>query len=869
MAEAAERWTDAIDRVLETRTTRVVLTLLIFFSLLPLAFVEHLNLMFLLFFLTEFLARLVVFSWRMYKGRLSLASATWDVAVLCLDFMAMLSFVPRLLDFDSKSLKLLRVMRLGLLVAYWAPVFEEAGIILLRRERRGQLLFVVASVGFLTVVVGFMLYHMGVDHRVDGEAGFGQHDFWGAIWWSFRQVEDPGNLVASADTKLVMATSLVLTACGLFLFSFLIGIGTSVVNELVARASERAVGMHDHTIVVNVWPRVNTLISELLDYKRKHRRKPRFCIVDRRPDRPDWLAEAQYRDVAFRHGNAYDARTLAKADVASARRVVLMADHDRDDPDAETVSTALIVREANREAWIVAEVTEDQDIHASQVAAGVGTHVTSVPTERLIALFLTAVIRFPGIESVLRHLLTASKFEIYTGIYERGLLGNVRSPFADGPVRYDHLFERAFFAHDMVLVGVVAEPGGEKSDLLQITQPKRRAFHVRPPTRSVRLGHRAPKRRLIINPDGAPGLRVDEVVSGFIAVAHSFDRVHDFMKETVDRPRDAATPLYRAQASQQLVDSFGLMHTATDHPQRVLIHGFRPGLVHTIEHLFRYYPGVRIDWIVHEAAVPGVVTRLRRWGGEAHREGSRDGFDHGRFKPAEEGEHCRCFRFQKPGSEEEASGALTIVAGNWSAILDVFSVRRGGQRQPPPNVLALTLPWQGRGDRDSTNLLALIQVLDAYKLHRKRFPKDFRVVIEVEEPEKTKTIARLAEAARVDAGRRLVTAVPAEEIRSLIMAQAAMIPEFVPLYTELLGEWGEEICRIVPSTELAKRAVTFRELLFAFQRVHCVLIAVETRERDRPENTRTIVCGEKPFLLNTIEALYLIGDTERLTGTSA
>ena len=55
-------------------------------------------------------------------------------------------------------------------------------------------------------------------------------------------------VVPEVDQGVLVAISLILTFTGLLLFSFLIGIGTTIVGELVERSRSQRVGMHDHTV---------------------------------------------------------------------------------------------------------------------------------------------------------------------------------------------------------------------------------------------------------------------------------------------------------------------------------------------------------------------------------------------------------------------------------------------------------------------------------------------------------------------------------------------------------------------------------------------------------------------------------------------
>src|SRR5690606_6329185 len=178
------------------------------------------------------------------------------------------------------------------------------------------------------------------------------------LWWAFRQVQDPGNMMASPHHAVAVIVSVGLTIVGLFMVSFLIGLGTDVVRELMELARLRPPGLYGHTIIVNIEVSTQQLLHELLRYSRKllpggalswrwvtqlarntqrGMRGAQYLVVGRSHDPPDFLRQPDLARITYRQADVEDESFLARANVAQAQRVVLLADFDVADPDAATI----------------------------------------------------------------------------------------------------------------------------------------------------------------------------------------------------------------------------------------------------------------------------------------------------------------------------------------------------------------------------------------------------------------------------------------------------------------------------------------------------------------------------------------------------
>jgi len=490
-----------VARLLGRVESRLVLSTAIIVSLLPFEWVPRLDAAFLLLFGIEFVLRaLLVFRGEYLYSHGSTTGVTpteaeveenrgWQMPsagtlfLMVFDLLALLSFVPSLLGMDSAETRWLRLFRLSrmlLLLSYWAPLVRDVWSVLLRNERAKQVTLmgvIVLGLSFAGAVVIDQMQVANVDViDFDGDEikGFDEHGealdpddekFIVHLWWAFRQIQDPGNMLSSPTEIAAVIVSVALTIVGLFMVSFLIGLGTDVVRELMELSRLRPPGLHGHTIVVNIDPSTQQLLHELLRYSRKlvpegslslgwlaqlvrntqrGIRGARYLVVGRSPDPPDFLRQPELARVVYREVHVDDETFLVRTDVAEAQRVVLLADLEADDPDAETIQALLTITESLHEAdaeadrrdslfglpgrrrrarQLIAEVLDESNVPAARAVINHGAHAIDadqrtrafvVPSERLIALFMACIARRPGVGRLLEELLTSHGHELYT-----------------------------------------------------------------------------------------------------------------------------------------------------------------------------------------------------------------------------------------------------------------------------------------------------------------------------------------------------------------------------------------------------------------------------------------------------------------------
>lgn len=820
-----------LHRTLNHVVTRTVLSAAIIVSLLPGEWIQEHDLWFLVIFLPEFIARVVLScryetdespgspggGWR--RPRL----AEW--ALLTLDLVAMLSFVPiTAFGISSQTTRWLRVFRLTrmlMLLRYWAPLARDLWAVMLRRERARQ----VALMGAVVLVFSFagavVLEHVAMRHQVDfdGNERFTENDkrFLVHLWWAFRQIQDPGNMLSNPAEIAALIVSLGLTVLGLFLVSFLIGLGTDVVRELMELSRIRPPGLRHHTVVINIGPSTRQLLYEMMRHYRKllperrvlspgwwtelwqnARSDRKFVIVGTRHEPPDFLREPEMASVVYRQGSSADDEALLdRADVREARRIVILADIERGEPDDETIRTLLTMVErlqdqsngSEEKHRLIAEILDESNVPAARRAiasANRDVQAYIVPTERLLALFIGCVSRRSALSGLLVELLTSHGHELYSYDYDRpSLTGSDPLELPDFSSRpeetMDQIFEYALTRiadHGVVPVGLLAPRSDEPGQLQAIINPR-------------------PEEEL----EAARTCGFVAIAPNFRAMTHLAHGLSEGERAGPRDPREISLPRLR--------------RTEPGSFNRVLICGFRPASVNLVEALIVADPDANILIVVED---------------EDQRKRTLDEFDghsnlvkkgllrdrRGSFT-INDGGVVRYISFDEPN---KPMGRVVVAKGDWTSSRQLMALPLGfGPVTSMDQIILLSNERHGSDARTTTALMKIEALLD--HAGREGGRKRQRIVAEVLDGELAQRLwRRYANLAKDD-----VRVFSIQELRAFFMFQSVVVPNFELVYGELMAPWGQSFIELECKGKGTGK-IRFAELARNLRRKGMILAAV-------------------------------------------
>jgi hypothetical protein len=838
-------WVYDVDRFLDRTTVRLVLSVAIITSLLPFEWVERMDPLFFTLFLTELVLRVLVL-WghsrdpdadagsiverpapRRYPGR----GRRGSIALLVFDLVALISFVPvPPQGAGARWLRLFRMTRMLLLVGYWAPLVRDLWSVLSRRERSRQIVlmgFVVGGMSFAGAVVMFhladsegVLVDVNEDDRVDED----DRRFLTLLWWSFRQVQDPGNMLSSPVALPLVIISVGLTVFGLFLVSFLIGLGTDVVQELMQLSRLRPPGLRGHTVIVGVTPSTSRLLAELRRYYRKllptdarmlsaawfrdlWRRGlfgSRYLVVGRTEEPPDFLRVPDLSRVVYRERSDDDDDALiGRGDLYHAKRVLLLADPAEPSPDAATIHTLLNLvervrsqverrpRPNERQRVVIAEILDDSNVAAARAAVlpGRGTfRAFVVPTERLAALFIAGVVRRPGMGDLLEELLTSRGHELYTCFFRTNGLGfQMHQPpdlGRDACRAMDRLLRRGVRGSATVVpVGLLVATDDE-------------GVH---------------DFRVVVNPRPQDPPLGGECL-GLVAVADNFGSIREFVEGEPKDPHAEPGEVALGGARPPVLE-----RTPQTKIGRVLVCGFRRGSIYMLEELLReQIRGEVLVLVADEAELRRAQDALEEHSQLVER-GLMPAY-HGTF--TRQGDHD--YVFTCPGTEIVEDSRVYVRVADWLASRHLVDLPAGFGHVG--DLDAVIFVADARGHEDARTTTALLKLEDLLVAHGSELGRP-RVVAEVDD---ARLAARLEEHFRT-MGKHHVRIYSIPQLRAFFLFQSVVVPGFDAVYSELLGSWGQSFVRLRPA-ERCSGSTTFRDLALGLSRRGQILVAIVVRD---------------------------------------
>ena len=829
-------WVGQLEFVLNHLVTRVVLSLLIVVSLIPHDWMHTNDQVFLFAFLPEFVARATLaFRAERADRRNDPAAVGWvlppraDVFLLLVDLVALLSFLPWATQ-TTRWLRLFRLSRTVMLLRYWAPLVSDLWSVLKRRERARQLALMFAAVGIMAFAGAVLLNHasddVGDDFDGDGNVG-DEHDhvFWVRMYWAVRQIGDPGNMLASPHDTGTLVISIALTFFGLFLVSFLIGIGTDAVAEVMELGQLRSAGLKRHTVLLNLTTPTRALLDEVVgeyrkliptgarlfsvrglrEFRRRARQKREFVVVGRDHEPPPFLREPEFARIIYRENSDEDDEAfLSRADVPLARRVVLLADPDSEAPDDETIRTLLTIVERLREVTehdesartnLIAEIVDESNIGAAHKAiarASGRVEARIVPTERLLALFAFAVARRSRAADLFINIVASSGYELYMYDYRTSeMAGGV----PELPPPHDAI-------ESMVQQGLPRPPARRVIPIGALMAPP-----DAPPDAPARV---------VLNPaPDAGALHPAERMCGFIALAPNRQVTAEF----ADEQRTASHQSAPIQPGQFVMPK--LEATPPNQLRRVLICGFRPATVNLIEALLTAEPKGEVMVMVEDDDAKAEAIDALEGHSNLVRTGLLDGL-RGTFDPVEgTDDEFQCIPGNAGGG---AVGRVVIEVGDWTSSRQLMRLPRGFGTAPEMDAIVLTSSHRHGSDATTATALMKLEHLHDHLGARGRGNAQQAVVAEFVNAE----LAHRLDRRYHEMGRDHVAVYSLHEVRAFFMFQSIVVPSFTTIFGELLSPWGQSFSRLQASG--GSGTATFAELALTLRARGRVLVAVELRD---------------------------------------
>ncbi|MFZ6177128.1 hypothetical protein [Nannocystis pusilla] len=861
-----------LGRILSSAGVRLLLSAAIIFSLIPEPWVKQYEPLLLGLFALEFSLRLLLAIRRETDDDSRQRGWRWPrlgaLALLALDLVALVSFLP----IDPRAspwMRSLRLLRFVVLLGYWAPLMRDLRTVMLRRERARQVVVMAMVVGLLSFAGALFLQQSefddrGVDYDEDGRIDRDDRDFFTKLWWAFRQIQDPGNMMTAPTAPGVVVISLWLTVAGLFLVSFLIGLGSDVVREMMELSQLRPPGLHGHTVIVNITAATRQLLEELMRYYQKLlpqdvrplsrwwfallldnlRRAlmgPRYVVVGTSPDRPDFLRRSELARIVYRHGSANDEAFMHRADIALAQRVVLLADTAAAEPDAETIRASLAIVEglrdpspADPEEGAVTgsniQVQKTRSRRTGRITDGHLTHqrgrgkllIAEILDERNVPAAWAALASGGG---ELRAFIVVVDRMIALFLACVGRTAGIGPLLAELLTCTGHEIYTCFF--DLPELSYNCEtppqlPAEPQAAMQRLTQ---RARVLPPRQRLVPIGLLyeevdelgMPDLGVVIGGDARPPGAIAPTCNGFIALAPSFAHVREFSEALRREPEVTAWSEDQDVAARQVVAGAPQFGREPHLPlRRVLVCGFRPVTIALCEALILAEPAAEILVLVPtEAERRAALDRINVHRDMVQRHLLR-GY-HGALAPRPDGDFSHHY---EPRDGGPPIGRVQIVVGDTTSPLQFVELPGGfGHVSQFDLVYILSSAGQDSDARGAQTLMTL----DALLTRSEPAAPHLRIVAEFVDAE----LAHRLRQRYAALGVARVQVYSTENLRAYFLFQSVLIPGFARVYGQLLAPWGHSFARLVPSGRGRGRCPFQALSVHIAEAGHGVLIGVE------------------------------------------
>lgn len=300
----------------------------------------------------------------------------------------------------------------------------------------------IALIGWLTVISLVVIIIAGLFLAVTGIAQEGSESvsFIEGAWESLMRTMDAGAMGGDVGWGF-RGVSLVVTVAGIFVFSALIGVLSSGLDEKLdeLRKGRSHVLEKDHTIIFNWSSSIFDVISELV-IANQSRRNPRIVImaskdkVEMEDEIADKIADLGNTRIICRSGDPTDLYDVNIVNPQASRSIIVLSP-ESDYADSEVIKTVLALvndPERRKEPYqIAAEIRDEKNAEVARIVGG--SELQLVLADELISRIVVSSSRQAGLSAVYTELLDFDGSEIYA-VEQPALTGK---SFGNAVMAYD------------------------------------------------------------------------------------------------------------------------------------------------------------------------------------------------------------------------------------------------------------------------------------------------------------------------------------------------------------------------------------------------------------------------------------------------
>ena len=302
--------------------------------------------------LTFFFVELMV-RWTLMKEMVfsSKRNKITEWAFWWIDLVATIAMVPSVAANQLGSV--LRMLRLVRLLRPWLVILRNIKTVMKEGQYFQEINLILLLLAVLSILGGVTSHYLlgDLDFTRDGVIDDKDHEFRAHVWFTFRALTDPGNIVLFPDNNTIAIFSILAVVIGVFIFAFFIGIGASIVSGLMVKLRNERMNIANHIVMLG-WNETSPfLLRELNAISQRTMTRLKLVLLNDEHEEPVDFQKEKW--VSYRWGDMESKEDLKRVNLGSARQVIVNVP---DKSPSETLSLSffslLAIREENPEIFI-------------------------------------------------------------------------------------------------------------------------------------------------------------------------------------------------------------------------------------------------------------------------------------------------------------------------------------------------------------------------------------------------------------------------------------------------------------------------------------------------------------------------------------
>ena len=270
----------------------------------------------------------------------------------------------------------------------------------------GMLFAITAIVVILAGVLVVLIWGEG-----DGSVGK-------SVWMSLMHAIDAGTIAGDEGSWLYLAIMMVVTICGLFITSMLIGIlNTGIENKMTSLQKGKSIVLEkNHIVILGFNENTINILSRLIIANENQ--KDAVVVVMDDQDKTEMedsihqrIPDTETTRIICRSGHIDHFADLNMCSLGTCRSIIANVEEDSLTIKTILACVSMLKKTENKEAYVIAMIHEEENLEAAKIAGG--EYVELLYFKRTIARLMAHASRQPGISTVFTGLLDYDGDEIY------------------------------------------------------------------------------------------------------------------------------------------------------------------------------------------------------------------------------------------------------------------------------------------------------------------------------------------------------------------------------------------------------------------------------------------------------------------------